>query len=91
MICSLAGAASIIMKMLYGPRPVRFELLWLLCSIAREVTRWTRACDERVRRPVSYLHHTMYCSLEPFAGDTAGMASWEVLGGPRRSKEGRKS
>ena len=37
-------AAKIIMKALYGARLVRFELLWPICSSARQVTKWTRAC-----------------------------------------------
>jgi hypothetical protein len=67
---SLAGeAARIIMKALYGARLVRYELLWPICSIAREVSRWTRACDKRLHRLISYIHHTIDHSLESFVGD----------------------
>ena len=50
----LAGdAAEIVMKMLYGARLVRYDLLWPICSIAREVSKWIRACDKRLERLVS--------------------------------------
>ena len=68
----LAGdAAKIIMKALYGARLVRFELLWPICSSAREVSKWTRACDKRLHRLMCYIHHTPDHSLESFVGDVA--------------------
>ena len=33
------GAAKIIMKMLYGARLVRYERLWPICSLARQVSK----------------------------------------------------
>ena len=62
-------AAKIIMKMLYGARLVRFELLWPICSLARQVSKWTKACDKRLHRLVSYVYHTLDHSLESFVGD----------------------
>ncbi len=64
-------AARIVMKMLYGARLVRYDLLWPICSIAREVSRWNVACGRRLRRLICYLHHTWNHSLESFVGDTA--------------------
>jgi len=64
-------AAKIIMKALYGARLVRFELLWPICSSAREVSKWTRACDKRLHRLMCYIHHTPDHSLESFVGDDA--------------------
>jgi len=64
-------AAKIIMKALYGARLVRFELLWPICSSAREVSKWTRACDKRLHRLMCYIHHTPTHSLESFVGDDA--------------------
>ena len=64
-------AAKIIMKALCGARPVRFELLWPICSIARQVTKWTRACDKRLHRLICYIHNTPDHSLESFVGDDA--------------------
>ena len=64
-------AAKIIMKALFGARLVRFELLWPICSSAREVSKWTRACDKRLHRLMCYIHHTPDHSLESFVGDDA--------------------
>ena len=72
----LAGdAAKIVMKMLYGARLVRYDILWPICSIAREVSKWTRACDKRLERLVSYINCTTDYSLESFVGDTADQCS----------------
>ena len=38
--------------------------------LAREITKWTRACDKRLRRLVSYLHSTRDKNLEGFVGDS---------------------
>ena len=56
-------AAKVIMKALCGARLVRFELLWPICSSAREVCKWTRACDKRLHRLICYTHHTPDHSL----------------------------
>ena len=57
------------MKALYGARLVRYELLWPIRSSAREVARWTRACDKRLHRLMCYIHLTPDHSLETFVGD----------------------
>ena len=89
----LAGdAAKIVMKMLYGGRLVRYDLLWPICSIAREVSRWTKACDKRLERLLSYLNRTLGHSLEGFVGDSADKCSVllysdaDFAGGTRKSK-----
>ncbi len=67
---TLSGkAAEIIMTMLYGARLVRVDLLWPICSLTCEITRWTEACDRRLHRLVAYLHRTIDHSLESFVGD----------------------
>ena len=37
--------------------------------LAREVTKWNRACDKRLHRLVSYLQSTRDKNLEGFVGD----------------------
>ena len=64
-------AAKITMKALYGARLVRYELLWPICSSAREVTRWTRAQDKRLHRLICYINCSPDHSLESFVGDNA--------------------
>ena len=67
---NLSGeSAKIVMKALYGARLVRYELLWPICSLARQVSRWTVACDKRLHRLMSYIHFTLDHSLESFVGD----------------------
>ena len=44
----------------------RLENLWSVKNkLARAITKWTRACDKRVARLISYIHHTseyrQYC------------------------------
>ena len=64
-------ATEIIMKALFGARLLRYELLWPICSSAMLITKWTRACDKRLRRLISYIHHMPGDSLESFVGDDA--------------------
>ena len=64
-----ADAAKLIMKMLYGAQLVRYEQLWPICSIAREVSEWNRGCDKRLYRLICYVNSTLDHSLEAFAGD----------------------
>lgn len=59
------------MKMLYGARLVRYELLWSICSIARRVSKWSRAEDKRLYRLVCYIHSSLDTTLESFVGDDA--------------------
>ena len=63
------SAASVLMKILYLARCIRFDLLHRVCMLAREIPRWTVACDKRLHRLVSYMHTTKDLSLEPFVGD----------------------
>ena len=62
-------AASVLMKALYLARCCRFDLLHPICMLARQVTKWSRACDKRLHKLMSYLHHTREYSLEGFVGD----------------------
>ena len=52
-------------------RIVRLDILWSVNKLARSVTKWTQACDRRLARLISYIHHTndfrQYCHV----GNTA--------------------
>ena len=63
------NAARVVMKILYGARLVRYVFLWAVNSLAREASRWTRACDKRLCKPICYLNLTNDLSLEGFCGD----------------------
>ena len=49
----------------------RPDILWSVNKLARSVTKWTQACDRRLARLISYIHHTsdhrQYCHV----GNTA--------------------
>ena len=64
------SAASVLMKILYLARCCRFDLLHPVGMLAREVTKWTRACDKRLHRLVSYMHSTRDKNLEGLVGDS---------------------
>ena len=61
-----SSAASIVMKILYGARFVRMDLLRIIGFLACSFTRWTSSCDKRLYRLVCYLNSTV----------TAGQYSW---------------
>ena len=48
---------------------MRCDTLWAVNSLAREVTRWNTACDKRLHRLISYLHHTSDWTQVCWVGD----------------------
>ena len=63
--------SQIVLKCLYLARIGRPDILWSVNKLARSITKWTKACDKRLNRLISYIHHTcgyrQYCHL----GNTA--------------------
>ena len=63
--------SQIVLKCLYLARIGRPDVLWSVNKLARSVTKWTQACDRRLARLISYIHHTnefrQYCHV----GNTA--------------------
>ncbi len=59
-------AARIVLKALYLARLARPEILWTVNYLAREVTRWTVACDKRLLRPSPYLLHPLAQRRRPY-------------------------
>ena len=61
-ICS-----QIVLKCLYLARIGRPDILWSVNRLARAYTKWTKACDRRLARLISYIHHTseygQYCHV----------------------------
>ena len=62
-------AAKIVLKVLYLARVGRPDLYWTVNSLAREVTKWTVACDKRLHRLMSYMQHTRDWVQTCFVGD----------------------
>ena len=44
-----------------------FHIPWSVNKLARSITKWTKACDKRLSRLISYIHHTceykQYCHV----------------------------
>jgi hypothetical protein len=61
-------AAEVLMKVLYGARTCRPDLLFAVCSLVREVAGWTCAYDKRLHRFI-YYKCTFNFSLYSTVGD----------------------
>ena len=52
---------------LYLSRNGRPDILWSVNKLARSITKWTKACDKRLNRLISYIHHAceykQYCHV----------------------------
>ena len=59
--------SQIVLKCLYLARIGRPDILWFVNKLARSITKWTKACDKRLNRLISYIHHTceykQYCHV----------------------------
>ena len=65
--------SQIVLKCLYLARIGRPDILWSVNKLARAVTKWTRACDKRLARLISYIHHTSECKQCCQVGNCATM------------------
>ena len=63
--------SQIVLRCSYLARIGRPDILWSVNKLARSITKWTKACDKRLNRLISYIHHTceyrQYCHV----GNTA--------------------
>ena len=50
--------SQILQKCLYLTRNGRPDILWSVDKLARAVTKWTKSCDKRLARLISYIRHT---------------------------------
>ena len=50
--------SQLFFKCLYLARIGRADIPWSVNKLARSVSNWTGACDKRVARLLSYIHHT---------------------------------
>ena len=59
--------SQIVLKCLYLARIGRPDILWSVNKLARSITKRTKACDKRLSRLISYIHHTcdykQYCHV----------------------------
>ena len=62
-------SARIVLKALYVARIARPDIYFAVNTLAREVTRWTKACDRRLHRLISYMHWTQHWVQHCWVGD----------------------
>ena len=63
--------SQIVLKCLYLARVGRPDISWSVNKLARAVTKWTKAFDERLARLISYIHHTCKYKQYCYVGNTA--------------------
>ena len=69
--------SQIVLKCFYLARIGRPDILWSVNKLARSITRWTKACDKRLNRlisffsQISYIHHTSEYKQYCHVGNTA--------------------
>ena len=63
--------SHIVLKCLYLARIGRPDILWSINKLARSITKWTKACDKRLNRLISYIHHTCEYKQYCHVGNTA--------------------
>ena len=64
-------SSQIVLKCLYLARIGRPDILWSVNKLARSITKWTKACDKRLNRLISYIHHTCEYKQYCYVGNTA--------------------
>ena len=63
--------SQIVLKCLYLARIGRPDILWSVNKLARSITKWTKACDKRLNRLISYIHHRCENKQYCYVGNTA--------------------
>ena len=63
--------SQIVLKCLYLARIGRPDILWPANKLACAVTKWTKACDKRLARLISYIHHRSEYRHYCYVGNTA--------------------
>jgi len=65
-----SSAAKILMKILYGARIARWDLLRVVSLLATKISCWTAACDRWLYRLMCYIDHTKGITLSGYVGNT---------------------
>ena len=63
--------SQIVLKCSYLARIGRPDILWSVNKLARSITKWTKACDKRLSRLISYIHYTSEYKQYCHVGNTA--------------------
>ena len=63
--------SQILLKCLYLARTGRHDVVWSANKLACAITKWTKACDKRPARLISYIHFTCEYKQCCHVGNTA--------------------
>ena len=63
--------SQIVLKCLYLARIGLPDVLWSVNKLARSITKWTKACDKRLNRLMSYIQHTCEYKQNCYVGNPA--------------------
>ena len=63
--------SQIVLKCFFLARIGRPDILWPVNKLARSIAKWTKACDKRLSRLISYIHHTCEYKQYCHVGNTA--------------------
>ena len=63
--------SEIVLKCLNLARIGRPDFLLSVNKLARSITKWTKACDKRLNRLISYIHHACEYKQYCYVGNTA--------------------
>ena len=63
--------SQIVLNCLYLARIGRLDIPWSVNKLARSTTKWTKACDKRLHRLISYIHHTCEYTQYCYVGNIA--------------------
>ena len=63
--------SQIVLKCFFLARIGILDIIWSVNKLARSITTWTTACEKRVSRLITYIHHTCECKQYCHMGNTA--------------------
>ena len=64
-------ACKVVMEILYGARPARFDLLRSIAALASKITKWDTVCDRMLHRLVCYINPPLAYKLKGHIGDSS--------------------
>ena len=65
------------LKCFFLARLGRPDILWSVNKLARSITKWTKACDKRLNRLISYILHT--CEYKQYWVILQNNADWDCF------------
>ena len=66
-------AAAVLLKILYGARMGRYDLIRPVQALARLITKWDGMCNRKLHRLVCYINSTLDLNLYGWVGDPPHM------------------